>query len=427
MPHTSNGKIYIDKTVTPHKGIDVRGDIAVVLGRDTGDIGQLYWDKDKYGSTIAHPAVNMWSRKKPVPWSINNTRNLHPQEAHQNDWWKGIDGNFGIVAKSADTTNVLSFIDGEMNGWTYSRDALAPRVYDFEDYYQNAPNPFDSLFLQADRDAVAPGGTLTFQYQLRAGGGATADSLGIVELASGLQVGGVQKSISDLYAAFIIYKKQSGGGYTYYDWCSASETLSDLESDPAMHSVAYTVPNAIGEYKYVPVMTTVKKEQSAQAISSFITIPGTDAASFVIAENVNPYMQVDAFVVNSGTSANPNYNNTIYFYVEFFGGSNGSSFDNISLAFQTSQGVAYKTLTNVQNQGVSGALTVPANSFVKKPAGSGNVYSTPWTSQFVTLENLVRNLGGEARIYPQSGSTLASYKVPIREAAGMPGGTVTPF
>ncbi len=407
MPHTNN-------IVTAP--VNIKGDIAYVLGSSSGDLKTLY----------NHANVNMWSRKKPVPWSLT-TMVMNPQGDHPTDWWKGRNADFGITPKSADTTNVLGFIDGDMNGWTYSRDTLAARALDFNGYYQGAPNPFDSLFLQADRDAVAPGGTLTFQYQLRAGGGATDYALGIIELNSGLSVGGVQKSISDLYAAFIIFQKQSGGSYTYYDWCSASESLSDLESDPAMHSVAYTVPTQTGDYKYVPVMTTFKKEQSAQAISSFITIPGTEAVDFTVATNVNPYMQVDAFVVNSGTSENPNYNNTIYFYVEFFGGTNGGSFNNISLAFQTSQEVAYKTLTNVQNQGTAGALAVAANSSVRKPAGSGNVYSTTWTSTAITLESLVRSLGGEAKIYPPSGSTIPSYKVPIREAAGMPGGTVTPF
>lgn len=393
------------------------GDISQALGNSSLDLGTLYNASN----------VKMWSRKKPVPWSVNNIPELCPQDTHPNDWWKGRNGDFGITPKSADTTNVLSFINGGMNGWVYSRDTLAFRALDFDGYYHAAPNPFDSLFMQPDRDAVAPGGVLTFQYQLRAGGGATDYALGIIELDSGLNVGGVRKSISDLYAAFIIYQKQSGGSYTYYDWCSASESLADLESDPAMHAVQYTVPNTEGDYRVVPVMTTIKKEQSAQAISNFITIPETNVMDFVVATTVVPYMQVDAFVLNSGTSQNPDYGNTIYFYCEFFGGSTGGSFNNISLAFQTSQGVAYLTLTNVQNQGTAGALVVSANSIVRKPAGSGNVYSVAWTSQYITLESLVRELGGTARIFPPSGSTMNDYSVPIREAAGMPGGTVTPF
>ena len=412
MSHT-NGRIYVDA----NGGIDFRGDVAFVLGLSTGDEWTLY----------NHSNVKMWSRYKPVPWSINGVKNLNPAASHPTDWHKGINADFGITPKSADTSNVLSYLDGNLNGWVYSRDTLAARVLDFNGYYHNAENPFDYLFLQADRDAVAPGGTITFQYQLRAGGGATDYSLGIIELNSRLQVGGVYKAISDLYAAFIIYQK-SGNSYIYYDWVSASQTLSDLESDPAMHAVAYTAPTTTGDYKYVPVLTTFKKESSSQAISSFITIPGTNAVEFTVATNVNPYVQVDAFVINSGTSENPNYNNTIYFYCTLFGGTNGGSFNNIYLAFETGQGVAYKTLTNVQNGGTAGAVTVSANSNLRLPSGSGNVYSTTWTSSTITLESLVRSLGGNARIYCNtSGTSIPSYSVPIREAAGMPGGTVTPF
>ena len=409
MAHTSGGKITAP--------VRVYEDIAAVLGSSSGDVWTLY----------NHNAVKMFSRKKPVPWSINGTKNLDPQTAHPNDWWKGINGDFGIIAKSADTTNVLSFIDGGLNGWTYQRDSLAARVLDFNGYYHGATNPFDFLFMQPDRTEVAPGGTITMQYQLSAGGAATDDNLGIIELNSGLNVGGVQKSISDLYAAFIIYQKQSGGAYSYYDWCSASESLSTLESDPAMHTVQYTAPTTLGDYRIVPVLTTNRKESSSQAIGAFITIPEKPVSDFVVARNVSPSMQVDAFVYNTGTGQNPNFNNTIYFYCDFMGGTNVGTFNNISLAFQTSQGVAYKTLTNVQSKGSATALVVSAGETVKKPEGSGNVYSTAWNAG-ITLESFVRSLGGEARIYcASSGSTLADYTVIVREAAGMPGGEVIPF
>lgn len=408
------------------KPINVRADIAYILGRSTGDVGQLYWDKDASGQAISSPAVKMWSRHKPVPWSVGGVKNVNPQGAHPNDWYKGVNGDFGIIARVADTTNVLSYIDGDLNGWVYERDSMVARVLDFENYYHSAPNPFDSLFMRADRVAVSPGGTLTFQYQLRAGAGATDYALGIVELNSGLDIGGVKKYVSELYAAFIIFQK-SGSTYTYYDWCSASETLSDLESDPAMHAVSYTAPSTVGDYLYVPVMTTFKKETSSQAISSFVTIPGTEAVEFSVSNFVNPYMRVDAFVINSGTSSSPNYNNTIYFYCDFYGGTNGGSFNNIALAFETGNGVAYKTLTNVQNAGSATPLNVDANASARRPSGSGNVYSVAWDSQSVSLENLVRSLGGKARIYPASGSTISEYSILIREAAGMPGGTVIPF
>lgn len=40
MPHDSNGRIFTQNG----QGIDVRGDVAYVLGRSTGDVGQLCGD-----------------------------------------------------------------------------------------------------------------------------------------------------------------------------------------------------------------------------------------------------------------------------------------------------------------------------------------------------------------------------------------------
>lgn len=394
-----------------NNGILVRpigwGDISQALGVVSLDMGTLYNSQN----------VKMWSRYKPVPWSINGVAEQNPKASHPTDWWKGRNGDFGITPKSADTTNVLSFIDGYKNGWVYSRDTLAFRSFDFDGYNKYATNPFDSLFLQPDRNEVAPGGIITIQYQLSAGGAATTYNLGIIELNSGLTVGGVKKSISDLYAAFLVFQKVSGGVYTYRDWFSASENLSDLESDPAMHSVQYTVPTTTGDYRIVPVLTTVNKTSADQGISSFITIPERSVFDFTVSNTVLPYMQVSAFVDSNA----PGYGTEIYFYIDFFGGSNGGSFENISLGFEVG-GVSLITLNNVQHEKTSGALTVSSGQRVQKP-DSTHMYSKAWSSGIMTLQNFVQN-GGKARIYAPSYSTIESYEVPVYPAAALPSRTI---
>ncbi len=393
-------------------GIDVRGDIATVLGYNSGDVWSLF----------NYAGVRMFSRKKPVDWNGA----LDPQTAHPNDWWKGINGDYGIVSKSASVSTILPFLDGGLNGWTYSRDLISARVLDFNGYSHAAYNPFDDLYIGADRSSVAPGGTLTFQYQYS--DCASATQLGLIELYAYTPNRGGKMLIADMYIGIIIYKEQSGGGFSYYDWLSSSESLADLETDPAMHSFSYTVPSEEGTYMFVPVLTTNKKESSSQAIGDIVTIPGTTETVFTVAATAVPYMQLDAFVYNSGTSQSPSYGNKLYFYCDFFGGATGGQFDNINIVFETSGGVGYLTLTNVQNGGASGSLSVPADSSVRKPAESGDVYSTNWTSQALTLENFIRSQGGRARIYcATAGTTLVPYTITVREAAGMPGGSVIPF
>lgn len=409
MGHTAT-RVYAPITIDPH-GVN---DVGAVLGVNSGDWETLY-------NSVK---VKMFSRKKPVPWSINGIPNKEPQELHPNDWFKGINGDYGIVSKAADTTNLRSFLDGDMNGWEYQRDTLAARILDFDNYEHSVVNPFQSLYIGSDRAGVAPGGTLTFEYQL-ASNIASDVQLGILELYAYTPRRGGKMLISDMYLAFVIYK-YTNGAYSYYDWCSAQTTLGVLSTDPAMHSLAYTAPSTQGDYLFIPVLTNAKKESSAQAIGDIVTIPCQNETPLTVSVTVNPYMQVDAFVLNTGSGQSPNFGNKIYFYCTFFGGSNGGQFNNINLTFETSQGVGYLNLSNVQNGGSPGALTVSANNNVRKPANS-DVYSANWTSTFVTLESFIRQLGGKARIYPSSGSTINPYSIIVREAAGMPGGNVIPF
>lgn len=428
MPHNSNGKIYVDYSTTPPKGIDIFSDIAHVLGRSATEIGQLYWDKNADGQIIPNPVVNMWSRHKPVPWSVNGVANLDPRAAHPNDWYKGINGDFGIVMKTMTLASQLpSVVDGKLNGWTYVRDSMTARVPDFEDYYHAAPNPFDYLFIALDKEAVAPGGPLTLQYQLQYGGGTTEDddSLGIQDM----QIrDGSTLFLEEFYAAVLIYRR-SGSTYTYHGWASASETIDTLETDRAMHSFQFTAPTETGTYAYIPVLSRYRKTNQAEP-GYFVSIPGTVFSELLVSQRVNPYMSIDAFVYNTGTSENPNYNNKLYFIIHFIGGTNGGTFSNISLGFLDGKNdTPIHTLMNVQNNGSSGGLTVSANADVKRPAGSGDYYYINWpSSAALTLENLVRKYRGKARIYPATtGSGIPSSENAIREAAGLPSGTAILF
>jgi len=432
----NNGnRIYIDTTTTPNRGVEI-ADLQYVLARNVSDLGLLYSDQEWYDSggtptlrPLNSPRVNMWARYKPIKWSTSGSPVFFPQEAHPNDWNKGIDGDYGIVSRSFSlVSDLYSAIDGGLNGWSYVRDEVVFRLRDFDGYYHNAPNPFSYLFIQADRLSVAPSGTITFQYQLRFGGGSTTDpnSLGINDLYIYTPSYGGKRAINSMYLAIVIYRK-SGSSYIYEDWVSASETLEDLEEDRAMHSFQYTVPSLAGDYQFIPVLTTNQKVSSSQGIGDIATIPETNLVDFVVSNRVVPRMVVDAFVYNTGTYENPNYNNKIYFICYFYGGNEEpGNFNSISITF-IYNGVGLKTIDNVQNGGTAGSLIVPAESNIKKPEGNGNYYSIAWNVSSMTLENLIRG-GGIVRIYDnRNGSSIIPYEQPIREAAALPGGSEIPF
>lgn len=423
-------RIYIGTT-----GVEI-ADLQQVLGRGVNDLGLLYTDQEWYENggvealrPLNPPRVNMWARYKPIKWSTSDSPVFFPQGAHPGDWNKGIDGDYGIVSNSfSQVSGLYSAIDGDLNGWSYVKDGIVFRLRDFDGYYHYAPNPFSYLFIQADRLSVAPSGTITFQYQLRAGGGSTTDpnSLGINDLYVYTPGYGGKRAISSMYLAIVVYKK-SGNSYIYEDWVSASETLEDLEEDMAMHSFQYTAPSVVGDYQFIPVLTTNQKVSSSQGIGDIVTIPETNIVDFVVSNRVVPRMVVDAFVYNTGTYENPNYNNKIYFICYFYGGSEDpGNFNNISIAF-IYNGVGLKTINNVQSEGSAEQLVVPANSNTKKPTGSGNYYSISWDVSSMTLENLIRG-GGIVRIYDnRNGSSISPYEQPIRDAAALPGGSEIPF
>lgn len=141
MPH-SNGRIYTSNGY----GIDVRGDVAYVIGRSTGDVGQLCGDVNANGVRLNPPVINMWSLNKPVRWA---------EKAQPSNWQAASSGNYGIAPHGFGTgSNALSSLrtyayDGLLNGWGYepprgigSHNEMY-RLLDFNGYDHNSPRPWD--------------------------------------------------------------------------------------------------------------------------------------------------------------------------------------------------------------------------------------------------------------------------------------------
>lgn len=408
MPHDSQGHVWIDRTQDPHRGVNFRADVAYVLGESSGDAGTL----------CRSAKVKMFSRKKPVDWSAASSiiDRLSPSINHPTDWFKGINGDFGIISASALTSNLVSKIDGKLNGWSYERDKAYSRILDFDGYYHNVGNPFDSLYVGMSPLSVAPGGTIALEYQL--GIDITADDqIGLFDLSAILPSGG-RTPISNLYAAVIIYNSNG----VFEGWASAQETIGALQSDPAMHHFELTAPSTTGTYSFVPVLTTNKKTSSSQAISDIITIPGVTVGQFSVSRFVAPYMDVDVFV--DGSSTDVNYGNKIYFYCRFHGGTSGGNFYNVELVLETSSGTPLMVLNNVQNRGSSGTVTVGGGQTVEAPS-STSMHSKQW-SGITSLSDFIRN-GGRARLSMPGTSTVEQYTTVVRVAAALPGRTEIPF
>jgi len=132
MSHTLT-RIFIDA----NGGIDVRGDIAYVLGRNTGDVGQLCGDVDENGQALNPPKINKWARFKPVGY---NKRGVLTEQERASV-------NYGLSAPNA-RQNFLDTLSSPYNVWTYAPpqggSANQPyRVLDFDGYRSDAPPPVD--------------------------------------------------------------------------------------------------------------------------------------------------------------------------------------------------------------------------------------------------------------------------------------------
>lgn len=143
-----NGRIYIDTSTTPHKGISI-ADIQTVLGSQRNDIGGL----------IVNGNINPWAKYKPT-----RANGLNPA-----DWWKGeIKSIYGSatggytygfsISEYTSLANLKSAMDSNNFGWVYEKPRGASygtngewfRFLDFNEYINNATSPFYRFGLEGE-------------------------------------------------------------------------------------------------------------------------------------------------------------------------------------------------------------------------------------------------------------------------------------
>lgn len=394
--------------------INIQGDIGYILGVSSGDVWTLY----------NHNAVKMWSKRKPVPWSINGVKALNPQGDHpagsSHPWFTGIDGDYGIVSKTTGITGsngLFASTDGNLNGWSYQRDALVARVLDFDGYFNGAVNPFDSVYLNVQPLSVAQGGTLTMEYRVSQDI-SSAYQIGLFDLAvkkTGAS-GGIA-SISTMYPAIAIF----GSDGSYKTWAAATETIGALQSDRTTHHFDFTAPSTLGTYKVIPFLSPTVKGDKEQP-DECVTIPGASIIQIEVARFVEPYMEIVAFVDSS--SQQSDYGNKIYFYCDFHGGSNDSgSFYDVELTFE-SGGNPQMVLHNVQHNGTRGTITPGVGATIEEPSTT-EMYWATWTG-LMSLSSFIQN-GGIARMSMPSSSTVAQATTSVFPAPALPSRTPKQF
>lgn len=127
--------------------IDVKDDVAYILGRTTGDVGHLCDDTDDPVAGDVGGKINKWAKYKPVVNSLlDTTGQLDPNTgdwADDSDWWKGSVLSH-ICGFSIPQYATLSDIIGTDDIWEYIKPSGTnwKRLYDFHHYNHRAAIPF---------------------------------------------------------------------------------------------------------------------------------------------------------------------------------------------------------------------------------------------------------------------------------------------
>ncbi len=139
-----NGRIYIDTSTTPHKGVEI-ADMQSVLGVSSNYIGQI----------ITTAGIKKWAKYKPVVHPGMDTSDQMEEDTASHrmvwkssaDWWRGLTGVNATCGLSIPTYAGVGSIVGSDDIWEYIRpDGTIPsqpfRFFDFNQYNHNAQQPF---------------------------------------------------------------------------------------------------------------------------------------------------------------------------------------------------------------------------------------------------------------------------------------------
>lgn len=251
-------------------------DVQAAVSHTSGDLATL----------ITAGTINMWAKYKPVAknlidtvtgqWDATNNKWLSSAT-----WWKG-NGNTdigGITPKQFTTfSQLLSFYDGNLNGWTYTRPAGGAstpyRLQDFAGYNHNAPKAIENFFMAAE---IRQHGQFTASAMMSMPD-ANADYISLADFTSA--------AFNGLYWGVAFY---SG---TTFKCKLTADTAGVAQIESTFSGAAVTLP--IGTYKVYPFFSNKK--------ISLTDTQETSGTKYYTCPNCT-YVTVNIVSDNTGTDA----------------------------------------------------------------------------------------------------------------------------
>lgn len=302
MPN-SEGKIYVDRTVTPARGISVRSDIAYVLGRRSNDVGHLCGDTtdpmtNAGGTPDEGGKINKWAKFKPTRMhGINPT-----------DSWRGeiitVFGHGGLYNCGLNIqgyTSLADFkaaVDAQNFGWQYQppRGRVVSgsvvneffRVLDFDKYYHKSSSPFLRLEFTQIQDPSSVTEAVLY-------GNLTGynDALGLKDIPA----------VAMMYFGAAIYKSNG----TFVGFGTAQTTIGNGDNTNAMR-FQLTTPSAEGSYVIIPLLSLYSQayaEVYQLPDVAIITLPFGGVSFEVV--NGSARVVVDTAYMDWGDTASARY------------------------------------------------------------------------------------------------------------------------
>lgn len=335
----SNGRIFITTTGGVTYGVEI-ADLQQVLGRGVNDLGLLYTDKEWSGSSLVDVnRINPFSRKKPVEWSTAQSKVFDPQTSHPNDWYKGKDGDFGLVSKSIrplyEVIDVPSYYDGDMNGWVYRKDSYTYRLLDFNGYYHYARSPF-GLTTEAVFPQIAPGSI----NRIRVDGdmiSASDTEIGTTEIKVWRYEGGQEPTlpgnISAMYLG-VVFFKENGSSWVYNKTFITDVVVNSINPPQTYEIGSLTA----GNYRCYPVLFDGQSMSNGYDpprpnCETLVTIPKTNFFTIEVDSAYAESVSITQFNIYRDNVTDEPLNEGMYL-VEFIAGVQAVSFSSVTLTLE---------------------------------------------------------------------------------------------
>jgi len=216
--------------------------------------------------------INIWSKHKPIHRPEAFVQDFDPTKPNYvKDWWKGIDGNCGLVPyKVASPAALVGYANGTLNGWTHqlpTGGAGSPyRLGDFADYYATSLGIISGVSLNSAKVENNTNSTLT---------------MSIIKQSPEMYTRSL--SFDDFPTLKNYYLGLFATNGTQNHFVTSDTTVGDGATFVSLKTTGWTTGS---NWKAYLCLAEKKHSQDAQYTGMFYTIPYMSAKSFEVVSSL---------------------------------------------------------------------------------------------------------------------------------------------